>query len=321
MKAMILAAGYGTRLWPLTLQRAKPAVPFLNRPLISFTVDYLARFGIQEFIVNLHHHPESVRAAVLANAPSHLKVEFSYEPEVLGTGGALDKVRQRLDDGTFVVINGKMITEIDLNAVMDTHRQQRALATLVLRPNSMRERFSRVEVDPAGRIVRFAGFPQPVSESVMTDEAPLMFTGIQVMEPGIFNYIPRDQFSHTTTEAFPCAIERGEIIAAHISAEPWYELSTLERYLDTHLTFLHPRGESFILGHDSVIEAGAEVADCVIWDNVRVERGASLCRCIVGDGVIIPGGSAFEQAAIVRGELCPQPERGEIVGENLVVSF
>jgi NDP-sugar pyrophosphorylase family protein len=152
-----------------------------------------------------------------------------------------------------------------------------------------------------------------------TSEAPLLFTGIQIMEPGIFNYIPRDQFSHTTTEAFPHAIERGEVIAAHITSEPWYELSTLQRYLDTHLTFLHQRGESFILGQESMIEDEAEVADCVIWDNVRVGRGASLHRCIVGDGVVIPTDSTFEQVVIVPRSLCPQSETGEIVGENLVV--
>lgn len=321
MKAMILAAGYGTRLWPLTLQRAKPAVPFLNRPLISYSIEYLARFGIKQLIINLHHRPESVQAAVLANIPPHLHVEFSYEPEVLGTGGALDKVRHQLEDGTFVVINGKIITEVNLTAVLDTHRRQRALATLVLRPNPARERFSRVEVDASGHIVRFAGFPEPGHSSSTSElsEVPLLFTGIQVMEPGIFNYIPRHQFSHTTTEAFPRAIERGEIIAAHITTEPWYELSTLQRYLDTHLLFLHQRGESVITGQGSQIEAGAMVHDCVIWDNVRVGSGASLNRCVVGDGTVIPSGSTFTQAAIVPRSFCPQPETGEIVGELLVV--
>jgi NDP-sugar pyrophosphorylase family protein len=319
---MILAAGYGTRLWPLTLQRAKPAVPFLTQPLISYAVAYLRRFAIDEMIVNLHHHPESVRAAVLAQAPTDIKVHFSVEPQVLGTGGALDKVRALLSDETFVVINGKIITEINLAAAMETHREKRALATLVLRPNPDGEHFSRVEVDSSGRITKFAGIPQPLeADPAGAPDPPLMFTGIQILEPRIFQYIPRGKFSHTTTEAYPRAIECGEIVAAHISAEPWYELSTLERYLDTHLLFLHRQGQSFVLGKDSIMETGAEIAESVIWDGVRVLPGASLHQCIVGDRVTIPANSRFERVAIVPGELCPHPDHGEFIGDNLIVPF
>lgn len=323
MRAMILAAGYGTRLWPLTLDRGKSAVPFLNRPLIAYSLDYLQRFGIDQLIVNLHHKPETVRAAVEQHAPSDLNVHFSLETDILGTGGALDKVRSRLRDGTFVVINGKIVTDIDLSAALDAHRRQSALATLVLRPNANRDRFSQVEIDARGRISGFAGFPTPAGEAPAggPPDPPLLFTGIQILEPGIFEFIPPGRFSHTTTEVYPRAIAGKKTIAAHIDDRPWYELSTLERYLEAQLEFLHRRGQCRICGPHTTIEDGADVADSILWSGVRVMRGARLRRCIVGDGVTIWDEAGFEQVAIVRAELCPRPERGDIIGENLIVPF
>ncbi|RMG45441.1 MAG: NDP-sugar synthase [Acidobacteria bacterium] len=318
---MILAAGYGTRLWPLTADRAKPAVPFLNQPLISYTLAYLRAFGIRSMIINLHYHPETVRRAVRQHAPPDVDIHFSYEPRVLGTGGALDRVRDRLANGPFIVVNGKIITEIDLRAVLDTHLERRALATLVLKPNTARERFSRVDVDATGRILGFGGFPTVQGERDEPPDAdpPLLFTGIQILDPRIFAYIPRDRFSHTTSEAYPRAIQRGELLVAHITNEPWYELSTLSRYLETHLRFLRARGQSMIGGRGTIIDPGADVADSVLWERVRVERGARLHRCIVGDDVVIPSGTQWDRVAIVRAERCPSPERGEIIGDNLIV--
>ena len=136
MKAMILAAGFGTRLWPLTIGRTKPAIPFLNRPLIACTIDYLKQYGFDELIINLHYEPESVRAQLGDGSQFGVHISYSVEePEILGTAGALDHVREQLDHGTFIVVNGKIITDIDLQAALQTHREKQALATLILRPN------------------------------------------------------------------------------------------------------------------------------------------------------------------------------------------
>ncbi len=125
MKAMILAAGFGTRLWPLTVGRTKPALPFLNRPLIAYTIEYLKRHGVGDLIVNLHHEPDSVRAQIGDGSDYEVRIDYSIEePEILGTSGALDRVRDQLDKETFVVINGKIITDIDLGAAIAAHREQ-----------------------------------------------------------------------------------------------------------------------------------------------------------------------------------------------------
>ena len=158
MKAMILAAGYGERLWPLTADRTKPALPVLGKPLVGYTAEYLAGFGITEVVVNLHHHPDSVRRSLGDGSQFGVTLEYVHEPVILGTGGALDNARALLEDDTFVVVNGKLITDLDLKAALREHRARNALATLVLRPNPKFERFSFVELND-GLVQRFAGMP------------------------------------------------------------------------------------------------------------------------------------------------------------------
>src|SRR4051812_17528584 len=145
MKGMILAAGFGERLWPLTADRTKPALPVLGKPLVGYVAEYLARFDIQDIVVNLHHEPDSVRRALGDGGRFGVHLEYVFEPEILGTSGALDNARSLLEDDTFLVINGKLVTDIDLRVALQHHREQNALATLVLKPNPARERFSMVE--------------------------------------------------------------------------------------------------------------------------------------------------------------------------------
>jgi NDP-sugar pyrophosphorylase family protein len=160
MRAMILAAGYGTRLWPLTLDRAKPALPFMGRPLVGYVAAYLARYGCREIIVNLHHRPESVRAALGDGNDFGVELSYVEEPIILGTSGALDNARGFLEGDTFIVVNGKIATDIDLSEALATHRRERALATLVLRWNTERERYSTVHVE-GGLVKSFGGYPAP----------------------------------------------------------------------------------------------------------------------------------------------------------------
>src|SRR5918911_1836118 len=156
MRAMILAAGYGTRLWPLTVDRTKPAIPLRGRPLVGYVAEYLSHYGCREVVVNLHHHPESVRKALGDGSRFGVHLKYVEEETILGTSGALDNARHLLEDGTFFVVNGKIITDINLSAALETHRRTNALATLVLLPNPRRERFSVVETEGA-RITRFGG--------------------------------------------------------------------------------------------------------------------------------------------------------------------
>lgn len=326
MRAMILAAGYGTRLWPLTLDRAKPALPFMGRPLVGYVAEYLARFGCDEIIVNLHHRPESVRTALGDGHDFGVKLSYIEEPQILGTSGAIDNARAFLEGDTFIVINGKIATDIDLKDALETHRRERALATLILRPNAKRERYSMVEVE--GNLIKsFSGSPSPAfaPSGIKHDVAPLMFTGLQILEPRIFDYIPRGVFSHTVTDVYLPAMARGERIAAHTGGGFWHELSTIQRYLDTSLSLMEREGRDVQVGAGSFIEVGAEVREAILWENVRIEAGARVRRAILGAGVQVRRGEVMEDAAVVRVALIGNEERpakalrGEVRGDNFVV--
>jgi NDP-sugar pyrophosphorylase family protein len=322
MKGMILAAGYGERLWPLTADRTKPALPVLGKPLVGYVAEYMARYGIRDVAVNLHHRPESVRAALGDGGAFGVRLQYVHEPVILGTSGALDNARELLDDDTFVVVNGKIITDIDLNAACETHRRTNALATLVLLKNTQRERFSIVETRD-GLITRFAGMPNPSEQQ--DAEPPLMFTGIQILEPRVFDYIPRGVFSHSTNQVYPQAIAGGERIAAHIAEGRWYELSTLRRYLDISLALLRKQGRDVYAGENSLIDPAAEVRESILWDDVIVEREARLRRTVLGEGVRIHAGECLEDAVIVRTDLVAGLEpparalKGTVKGDNFVV--
>jgi NDP-sugar pyrophosphorylase family protein len=320
MRAMVLSAGYGTRLWPLTEDRTKPAIPILGKPLVGYVAEYLAGYGFDEIVVNLHHRPDSVRKALGDGSRFGVKLHYVEEPVILGTSGALDNTREFFESDTFLVVNGKIITDIDLNAALDTHRKTGAIATLVLLPNTRRERFSVVETS-GDRVVAFRGMPSEKN----VGPTPLMFTGIQILEPRIFDYIPRGVFSHSTTDVYPQAIANGEIVAVHVTNGRWRELSTLKRYLDISLEMLRESGQQYVAGAGAVIAPTATVTDAILWDGVQIDAGARVEQCILADEVRISTNEVIESAVVVRRELVEgktRPEKalsGHFQGENFVV--
>jgi NDP-sugar pyrophosphorylase family protein len=329
MKAMILAAGFGTRLFPLTIDRTKPAIPFLGKPLVGYVAEYVARFGFKDFIVNLHHQPDSVRQALGDGTAFGVNITYTLEePEILGTAGALDNARELLEDEPFLIVNGKIISDIDIAGAVETHRTSGALATMVLIPNVKREKFTIVETAD-GCVTGFGEMAKPLTEDEIRDTeheiiSPLMFTGIHILDPRVFEYIPPGVYSDIVPHVYRPALERGEKIAAHVTEGNWYELSTIPRYLDISLAMMN--GEHTFVGNDCTISADASVRDSVIWDGVNVEPGSSLYRTIIADGVRIRSGEHFENAAIVRADMvrsCDEiPEKalkGYIQGENYIV--
>lgn len=319
---MILSAGYGTRLWPLTEDRTKPAIPILGKPLVGYVAEYLARYGCDEIVVNLHHRPESVRDALGDGSKFGVQLTYVEEPIILGTSGAIDNARSLFEAETFVVVNGKILTDIDLSGALETHRRTAAIATLVLLPNAACEKFSIVKTAD-GCLSGFGGMPTPAEFS--DANPPFMFTGIQILEPRILNYIPRGTFSHSTTNVYPRAVAAGERVSVHVAAGRWFELSTMQRYLDISLMLLGERGETLSAGVGCEISETAQVTESVLWDNVKVESGARVHRAILADNVHIAAGEVLENVAVVRASLVEgktPPEKalkGVRRGSNFVV--
>jgi NDP-sugar pyrophosphorylase family protein len=322
MRALILSAGYGTRLWPLTEDRTKPAIPILGKPLVGYVAEYLARYGCDEITVNLHHRPDSVRQALGDGSRFGVKLQYVEEPEILGTSGAIDNARALLDGDTFVVVNGKIITDIDLNAAFATHRRTNAIATLVLLPNVSCEKFSVVKTADS-LLQGFGGMPVP--DDFSPDHPPLMFTGIQILEPKIFDYIPHGIFSHSTTDVYPQAIAKGERVAVHVATGRWFELSTIHRYLDISLLLLSENGQTLSAGTGCEISATAKISESILWDNVVIETGVRIRRAVLGDNVRIEAGEMVENAVVVCASLIqgktapPKALKGEFRGANFVV--
>jgi NDP-sugar pyrophosphorylase family protein len=329
MKAMILAAGFGTRLFPLTIDRTKPAIPFLGKPLVGYVAEYLAGFGFADVVVNLHHQPDSVKLALGDGSRFGVNIHYTVEePRILGTAGALDNARGLLEDDTFVIVNGKIITDIDISSALAAHKASGALATMVLKENHRREKFTIVETND-GRVTGFGDFAAPLTEEEIRDTehepaTPLMFTGIHILEPRVFDYIPRGVYSDIVPTFYDPAIENGELIASYVTEGNWHELSTIPRYLDISLAML--TDSDVFVGANCSISAAATIRDSVIWDDVTIDAGCSLYRVIVADGVRLSSGEHFENAAIVRAEMvrsCEEiPEKalkGYIQGENYIV--
>jgi NDP-sugar pyrophosphorylase family protein len=199
---------------------------------------------------------------------------------------------------------------------------------MILKANIKRERFTVVDVAD-DFVTGFGDYAQPLSEEEIRDSehepvSPMMFTGIHILEPRVFDYIPRGVYSDIVPTFYNPALKAGERVAAHVTEGEWYELSTIQRYLDISLAVMD--GQRRFTGANCAVSSSAEIRDSILWDNVTVADNASLYRTVVADGVNILSDEHFENAAIVRADMvrsCDEiPEKaphGYIQGENYIV--
>lgn len=302
MKGMILAAGLGTRLYPLTAFRAKPTIPFLNRPLLHYARDLLLGAHITEIVVNSHHLPHSISKALdgEAHAEGH-QISFSHEEEILGTAGAIGKVRDWLQGDTFVVCSGKIYFEQDLEPVIRFHHDQGNLVTLVLVPHSKQDSYASVQVDDQNNITGF----RPKGEG-----NSFVFTGVHVLDPQVFDFIPEGR-SETVNEIYPRLIQEGHRVQAFVSEAYWCECSTAGNYLSKSLEVLRRRNLDNLMAHavgsscDGVIAApsvrigpGCVLKNSILWDDVTIGEGSALSRVIVTGEVTLGPDTHLENAIV-----------------------
>ncbi len=306
MRALVLAAGFGTRLVPLTLFRAKPAIPFLNRPIIHYSLEMLNRAGIEQVIVNLHHLPDTVRQAVGDAFP---RVQYSLEPQILGTGGAIAKVRDFLCGDDFVVCNGKIYFEEDLAAVLSFHRESGAVATLVLVPPDQNPGFNPVFLSPDRRVRGFGPRYQP-----RPGDAPFVFTGVHVLSPQLLDRIP-DGPSDSVRDLYVQLVSEGKRVAGFVSRAYWCETSTPSRYLEKSFEVLRRKGlrEDIIAAGTSRVCPSAKVRHSVIWDHVAIGERAYLNEVIAVGNISVPAGSQFEKAVLTPLPDAPPGDFGEVL--------
>jgi NDP-sugar pyrophosphorylase family protein len=299
MKCMVLAAGLGTRLLPLTLCRAKPAMPYRNRPLICYCLEKLAAVGAGQAMINLHHLPDSVRRAVSGARIDSMRIDYSLEPEILGTAGALNPVRDWLGEEPFLLVNGKIVFDFDLNAAVQYHHQSGALATLVVVDSISGDQFNPVFVDPSGMVT---GFGKTAGERLPSG---YVFTGIHVLDSRIWRFIPASGFSDMVKDVYTRALNCGENIACYHATGNWLEFSTLERYWR-----LNVEATGTSIGVDSKLSPSARLLNSVVWDNVSLGDGCLLENCVIADNVLVPADSQVRDSAVVPADLAtPQFQR------------
>ncbi|MFT5357225.1 MAG: mannose-1-phosphate guanylyltransferase [Polyangiales bacterium] len=279
MRAMIFAAGKGTRLSPLTDERPKPGVPFCNRPLMCEALDVLARAGITEVVANTHHLGGELPRLMEGHVPAGMELRFVHETKLLGTGGGLANARSLFGDEAVVVINGDIDFQPDLAAAIADHERSGALATMVLAPHPDPHRMGAVELDSAGRVRRLVGRPERDEEL-----SAYMFTGVQVLSQDALSDMPKE--GCIIRHAYRKWIDGDSLVRGFVSSADFSDLGTLPDYLEGHLRRWTETSVHESASVDSRAEltrcwvgAGARVGpvtlrDCVVWDGAEVDVSA-----------------------------------------------
>jgi mannose-1-phosphate guanylyltransferase len=316
---MVLAAGKGTRLFPLTGEIPKPMAPVVGKPIIQHIFELLAEVGLREVHVNIHHLADAI-LDVYGNTFSvnGMKVCMTREEELVGTAGSVRRIADRFGE-TFVVIMGDALTDVDVREVVAFHRERGALATLALMRVADTSQYGVVELDSNQDIVRFQEKPSP--EEALSN---LANTGIYVLEPEVLGYIPENTFFDFAEDLFPRLLAAGERLAGYEGGFYWSDIGTLEAYRAAQHDVLsgkvrlkipgeqraeglwvesgvriHPTAAiegRVVLNQDAVIGRGVSLigdvtvgSDCWVRSGATVKRSILLAGSYVGDGAYLEG--------------------------------
>lgn len=225
MKAMVLAAGLGTRLRPLTEEVPKALLPVAGRPLILYPLLLLKRYGITDIVINLHHHGQQIADALGDGRAMGLTLHYSWEPTILGTGGGIKQARRLLGEKTFLVINSDILIDLNLDKVVEFHHRKKSTVSLVVRADPDADRYGVLELDGKDRIHTMLGRGGVGSAG----HRRFMFTGVHVLEPSVFDAIPGHGFS-SITDVYISMLQRDERLFGYVMKGTWMDLGTPERY-------------------------------------------------------------------------------------------
>ncbi len=304
MKAVLLAGGKGTRLRPLTIHTPKPIVPIFDRAFLHYQIDLLRQVPeIDEVILSLNYQPRRIEEIFGDGAGTGVRVRYVVEPAPLGTGGAVRFAAQGVAD-TLVVLNGDVMTAVDVNRVVSLHRERGAKATIVLTPVQNPSAYGVVETAPDGAVRRFLEKPNPNEVTCNTINA-----GIYVLEPSTFDRIPKDVPYSIERVYFPSLVERGEPFFAYVDRGYWVDIGTPEKYVQVHRDMFDGRfgGGTFatadrsqpIVSPDARVDEGARLAaPCFIDHGAQIKT-----RAIIGPYSVIGRGVVVEEEAEVTASI------------------
>jgi NDP-sugar pyrophosphorylase family protein len=319
--ALVLTAGLATRLRPLSLVRAKAAMPIAGDALVRHILRRLHRAGIRDAVLNLHYLPHTITREVGDGSDLGLRVRYSWEVPLLGSGGGPRHALPLLGEATFLIVNGDTLTDVDVTALVGEHRRTRALVTMAVIPNAEPAKYGSVLVDDDGVVTGFAGrstlAPRTLGRTLAPSHrrtiAPFLFVGVQVAEADAFASVPPGAIAESVGGIYPELIRtRPGAVRAWTTNATFADLGTPGDYLRTALRLAEPDdGEALLRGSRAHVDPRARVDASVLWDDVSVEAGASLLECVVTDGVRVPSGTSWRRMTLrrVEGPLTPHEER------------
>jgi len=291
--ALLLTAGVGSRLHPLTLVRAKPAVPLAGVPLITRILRACAAAGLSRVVLNLHHRPETIARVAGDGSDLGLTLRYSWEQPVLGSAGGPRHALPLLDGDPYLLLNGDTLATVDLRALWDHHQAPDALVTMALIPNPEPQRFGGVLVDADGCITGFCkrGDPRPNYH----------FFSAQVVARSVFADLPDGVPEESVIRVYPRMLAAGSRrLRAFICDAPFVEVGTPADYRLVHERLAGEDGVSpWTPGARAAIDATARLDRTILWDDVSIGAGVVLERCVVADRVRVPDGLQAAGACLV----------------------
>lgn len=285
--ALVLTAGLGTRLQPLSTYRAKAALPIAGTPLIARLLRWLRRAGVTRVVLNLHHRADSITRIVGDGSAFDLRVRYSWETRVLGSAGGPARAVPLLESDRFLIVNGDMITNVDVAALVRQHVDTNAQVTMAVIDSL--PGYNGVIADDRGVV---SGFGRQAGA--------FHFIGVQAVNAAVFAGLDIDAVAETVHGIYPPLIARApEAIRVFHSKASYFDVGSPRDYLDTALAMARQDQRPIDRGRDCTIAPDATLTDTILWDRVRVGAGARLTECIVADDVVIPGGAEFSRSTVV----------------------
>ena len=288
--AMILTAGLGTRLRPLSDLRAKPALPVAGEPMVRRIARWLSDGGVTDIVLNLHHRPETIAAVLGEGRDLGLRARYSWElPTLLGAAGGPRQALDIIAADTFVLVNGDTLTDVNLTALAEAHQASGARVTLALVPQAKPPRYSGVRLDSEGRVTGYARRAEAAGS--------LHFVGVQVVSAAVFRSIPPGEPAASIGGVYDRLMEREpDAVRGFVCDASFWDVGTVADYWSTAWQFIAAAGdERRAFGQRVVVDPDARVTRSILWDDVHVPRGAFLDECLVTDGVRLPADARYSR--------------------------
>jgi len=289
--ALILTAGLGTRLRPLSLVRAKPAVPVAGSPLVYRILRQLHSAGIDDAVLNLHHLPHTITRQIGDGSDLGMHIRYSWETSILGSAGGPRQALPLLDSSTFLIANGDTLTDVDVSALISTHRRSGALVTMAVTQTTEPQKYGGVAVNSDGIVTGFT--------TRGSSQKSCHFLGLQVVEAAALMTLKAGTPCESVAAVYPALLDSHPgSIRAHICSAVFFDIGTPNDYLRTSLLLANQETDSSLQGARVHLDQTAHVDASILWDDVYVGARSRLFGCIVTDGSRVPDDTSWTNVTL-----------------------